>query len=118
MRHSLIFSLLLFLLAYTTLTAQDGWFHQDGNTERTAYVETDMAPPFKLDRTIETNEFFHDFTYAYGMVYFTFQKDGTNHIAAFDPDQQTMIWSKKMHGSRGGTGCYPMVTEDIVYAGA
>jgi len=105
---------LLFLVQ--TLNAQDGWLLQDGNSERTAYVDTEMSPPFEQSISIQLPRNVEGFTYAYGMIYFFHGGALGVSVGAFDPEKGKISWVKRVSSSTAANGCFPAITEDIVYA--
>lgn len=117
MKSYLLPLLTLYFILNSNIQAQDGWMMQDGDPERTAFVDTDMKPPFELSRTLNISEYPHDFTYAYGMIYLTYRTTDGNYVGAFDPKTEEFVWRHKIVGSRSSVGCFPAVTEELVYAG-
>ena len=75
-----------------------------------------MKPPFALTRTVDLPRDIEGFTYAYGMIYFFHGGSLGVSAGAFDPEKEEITWVKRVSTSTGANGCFPAVTENIIYA--
>lgn len=113
---TLVFSLIS--LPMWTQTPNEDWPQQDGFSERTSHVITEMTPPFELARTIDVGEDISDFVYSDNVVYFSFIGSIGRAFGAYSLDMDQVLWKRAIPEARGSVGCYPTVSGDLVYVGA
>jgi outer membrane protein assembly factor BamB len=120
MKRTLLLQLMILILFVSVNYAQQNnkdWPHPDGNSERTAFVNTDMAPPFKYT-SIDIGVDSECFSYADNVVYMAYKNANNDHIfGAFDMNSQSALWDYKIKESGGGIGFCPTISDDLVYVG-